>query len=546
MDFLNIILDIFTGSFTALYTFIQDIISNAFDAGLVINWNRVLKNSIWITVWIGSPFAAASVAESRDRNRLLHFMLGLAAPWIYPISIFFMLSKAREFHIEKEKQEEPLEETKTGENEIPESHLKHINKGENIEAPQIPSPAEKIDAKYFGKISTDEAGNSLGPYLLQLADERSIQVSRILETLPEVVVLEMDEGYRKKTVRFPYQKIKSCRLIKDIPEFQTSAPVKESDDISFISNSQPIQMKTVNLTDVSSGPPPPLPGGMLRPGEVIGNCQIVKILGQGGMSTVYLARHNILDIPVAMKIFSGALFSKDKPQCNPERFLREAKLAAKIKHPNVVAVMDAGFNETKNIYYIVLEYIDGGTLGQLIHDHGPLSEEDAICLLSSIGNALKIAEKHNVVHRDIKPDNIMLTTEGVIKLADLGLAKEFYRKTDKNTTTGEFTMGSPAYMSPEQAKDFKNADFRTDIYSLGVTLYHAITGEIPYTGDTALNVVIKLVNDPIPDPRSVKPEISEGMARICMKMMEKEPDNRFQSPQELLDAVANLSKGSGN
>ena len=158
----------------------------------------------------------------------------------------------------------------------------------------------------------------------------------------------------------------------------------------------------------------------------------------------------------------------------------------------------------------------------------------------SIAGALDAAYKSDIIHRDIKPDNIMLNSEGVVKLSDLGLGKDIKHKIEKSITAENTALGSPAYISPEQAKDFKNADIRSDIYSLGATLFHIITGEPPFVGDTPVNVVLKVLSDDVPDPRDIKPEISEAMAVLCMKMMDKIPENRFQTPMDLTEALNSI------
>jgi serine/threonine protein kinase len=213
----------------------------------------------------------------------------------------------------------------------------------------------------------------------------------------------------------------------------------------------------------------------IEPGDVIGRCRIIRELGRGGVGTVYLATHQTLQIEVALKVLSPAL-SLDNPAL-AERFIREAQMAARIRHPNVIAVMDAAYDETTGLYFIVQEFVGGGSLSWHLRN-GPLTEQKALAIITGIAQALVVAEENSIVHRDIKPDNIMLDARGTAKLADLGLAKNAIDNQITLTLGGSF-MGTPAYMSPEQARDAKVADTRDDIYSLGATFYECLTGQPP-------------------------------------------------------------------
>ena len=283
---------------------------------------------------------------------------------------------------------------------------------------------------------------------------------------------------------------------------------------------------------------PQFMGGLpeLNPGQVLGKCRIQRFLGMGGMGAVYLARHTSLDVPVAVKILPPHN-AKKHPRF-AKRFAREAKLAARIRHANVVAVMDADRDEDAGLYYIVMEYVGGGSLRDLLR-RGPLDETRAIDITMGIAEALVVAARHNIIHRDIKPDNIMLTEDGQTKLADLGLAKDVAQQSLGATMTGA-VMGTPAYMSPEQAQDPRNADARVDIYSLGATLYNMLVGEPPFAGDTAYQVIYNLVHEPLPDPRTRRPDISAALAAVCMKMMAKRKEDRYQTARELLRDLRDL------
>ena len=268
----------------------------------------------------------------------------------------------------------------------------------------------------------------------------------------------------------------------------------------------------------------------IEPGDVIGRCRTIRELGRGGVGTVYLATHQTLQIEVALKILSPAL-SIDNPAL-AERFIREAQLAARIRHPNVIAVMDAAHDEVTGLYYIVMEFVGGGSLAWHLRN-GPLPEKKAYAIITGIGHALAIAEENRIVHRDIKPENILLDLRGTAKLADLGLAKHALDSRTSLTLGGSY-MGTPAYMSPEQARDAKIADTRDDIYSLGASFYECLTGQPPFSGETPYNIMSELLTKPSPKPRDLRPDLSRSADLICRKMMAKNRDLRYPDAHALL------------
>jgi serine/threonine protein kinase len=215
-----------------------------------------------------------------------------------------------------------------------------------------------------------------------------------------------------------------------------------------------------------------------------------------------------------------------------ERFIREAQLAARIRHPNVIAVMDAAHDEATGLYFIVMEYVGGGSLSWHLRN-GPLQEKKALAIVTGIAHALVIAEENRIVHRDIKPDNILLDLRGTAKLADLGLAKHALDSRLSLTIGGSF-MGTPAYMSPEQARDAKVADTRDDIYSLGASFYECLTGEPPFQGETPYNIMSELLTKPSPRPGALRADLSRSTDLICRKMMAKTRDLRYADARALL------------
>ncbi|MFZ2656940.1 MAG: serine/threonine-protein kinase [Victivallales bacterium] len=521
MNYVNFFTDKFFELLRLFFCFIQNIFDSAVQAGLSPEWGHIVFTSIFLAFILGSPFAAATLAEISGKNRLLHFFLGLLIPWAYPVYMFVKLARkpARTLE-EKAAEEEVTGEEGSSTGEVPESHLKY--EYENAMSDTSPELAPAMNQQYFARIASDEAGNPLGPFILELADGRVVEVSKISNAMPDFVILEVIEGGRSNTIRFPYAKIKTCR------EEKYSAPSDKA-------KSNPLETKTISFKEAGiSATPMKKDAYNLREGDIIGNNRIIKKIGQGGMCAVYLATHTILDTPVALKLVSSKMLGPEDSEA-ARRFLREAKYVAKIKHPNVVPVMDAGRDDTRGFYYIALEYMDGGTVGDIIRTYGAMDEKESLKIILAAANAMSIASQFDIVHRDIKPDNIMLSKDGLVKLADLGLAKEM--KTEATFTEAHEILGSPAYMSPEQIRDFRNVDIRADIYSLGATLYHMVVGKPAFEGETSVNVLMKALNEPVPNPKTLRPDLSPQVEQLIIKMMDKDPARRYQTPAELIEAI---------
>jgi hypothetical protein len=523
MNFVYFLRDFIFGSLTAFCTFISNLWDDAVRAGLNPDWSGLLANSIIIVFLLGSPFVAATMAERQGKNRFVHFMLGVIIPWAYPLYMFIKLARQPAKELAEKQAETLADDEKALIGEMPESHLKD-EYGDGVKA-DTAEAAPVMEQKYFARIASDEAGNPLGPYVLELVDGRIVEVAKISEALPNVVILEVIESGRSNTIRLPYAKIKICREAKDWDSSKPAHKIGDTKTISFKEAgmpSIPIPMKKDNY--------------VLRDGDIIGNNRISKKIGQGGMCSVYLARHTMLDIPVALKLISTQMLGPDDSE-TAKRFLREAKYVAKIKHPNVVSLMDAGKDDKRGFYYIALEYMDGGSVGDIIRTTGPMDERESLKIIIAAANAIDVASQFHIVHRDIKPDNIMLSRDGAIKLADLGLAKETHAETTLTDTEANEIMGSPAYMSPEQIRNFASVDIRADIYSLGATLFHMLAGRPPFEGDTSVNVLMSALNEEAPIISSLRPDISPEMENICHKMMDKNPNCRYQTPTELLEAL---------
>jgi eukaryotic-like serine/threonine-protein kinase len=260
-----------------------------------------------------------------------------------------------------------------------------------------------------------------------------------------------------------------------------------------------------------------------------GRYKLEAKLGSGGMSTVYLARDTTLDRQVAVKVMHREM-SEQADQL--ERFRQEARAVAKLSHPNVVAVIDAG--EDGGHPYIVFEYVEGETLKQRINRVGALGAQEALAYAIEIARGLTVAHARNMVHRDIKPQNVLIDSEGRAKLTDFGISRQLEQ--DGMTATGR-VLGTTDYVAPEQAMGHP-VDQRSDIYSLGVVLYEMLAGEVPFSADSQVGVAMKHVNEELPDVQQRRPELSAAAAMTVERATAKDPDDRYQTVGEL---IADLS-----
>ena len=264
----------------------------------------------------------------------------------------------------------------------------------------------------------------------------------------------------------------------------------------------------------------------------LGDFELKKKLGKGGMGEVFLARQISLDRLVALKTLSKELAKKGDFVA---RFEREAKSMAKIDHPNVVKIY--AVDSFKGIHFAAIEYIDGQSIQKWLEHLGRFSVADAVYVAIVSAEALRHAHSKNMVHRDIKPDNILVTKKGIVKVADFGLAKAMDEEV--SMTQSGTGLGTPLYMAPEQARNAKHVDERVDIYALGATLYHLLTGKLPFMGNTALELIIAKEKGTYPTARSHRTEIPERLDLIIDKMMAKDPNHRYKSCDDVLrDLVA--------
>lgn len=253
-------------------------------------------------------------------------------------------------------------------------------------------------------------------------------------------------------------------------------------------------------------------------------------IGRGGMGVVYRARQNSMDRVVAVKVLSRKL-SRDERFI--EKFVAEARNAAKLNHPNVITAIDVG--ESDGLHFFVMEFVEGREAAEIIEEQGRMSPEVAFGIAEQIACALDHAHAHGLIHRDIKPENIMVTDDGEAKLCDLGLARLV--EVGASRERGELTEGTPYYVSPEQAMGRKDLDIRTDIYSLGASLFHMLTGRPPYDGDGAGEIMWKQVNKPFPDVEIELPDLSPGRLQVLKRMVEKSRKHRPATPAALIEEL---------
>ena len=259
--------------------------------------------------------------------------------------------------------------------------------------------------------------------------------------------------------------------------------------------------------------------------------ELLEKIGEGGMGIVYKAKCHLLNRYVAVKILKKEL-SQDKEIV--ARFKREANSVARLSHPNIVNVYDVG--EENNINFIVMEYVNGKTLKQVIKENGRLSFEKTLDVAFQIAKALECTHKNNIIHRDIKPDNILITEDNLVKVTDFGIAKVEKSATITNSNK---IMGSVHYFSPEQAKG-KLVDCRTDIYSLGIVMYEMVTGRVPYDAQSSVAIAIMHINQPLIAPKEIFADIPENINQVILRALEKEPINRFQTAKEMAEILKSI------
>ncbi len=272
-------------------------------------------------------------------------------------------------------------------------------------------------------------------------------------------------------------------------------------------------------------------------GQQIPGYQILTKLGAGAMATVFKARQISLDRMVAIKVLPRKLSENAE---YVERFYKEGKAAASLNHANIVQAFDVG--EAGGFHYFVMEYVEGHTLYDELQTDKVFSESDALGVIIQIARALEHAHSQGIIHRDVKPKNIMISTEGIAKLADMGLAREAGDLQAAQAEAGK-AFGTPYYISPEQIRGEIDIDFRADIYSLGATLYHLVTGRVPFEAPTPAGVMHKHLKEPLVPPDHINTALSSGMGQLVEVMMAKDRSRRYRSTSDLLIDLEAVSAG---
>jgi serine/threonine-protein kinase len=294
-------------------------------------------------------------------------------------------------------------------------------------------------------------------------------------------------------------------------------------------------------------------------GFVLGQYRILDQLGQGGMGRVFKAVHVAMNRVVALKVLSPSLMKTERAQ---QMFLREVRAAGRLIHPNIVTAYDADKAQNSDRYYLVMEFVDGPNLDQLIREQGPLPVAEACDLIRQAANGLQYAFELGMVHRDIKPANLLVQRAGgrnpkpqyAVKILDFGLARlhepdqQLIGDSIGSIVTGENTvMGTPDYLSPEQARDLHRVDIRSDIYSLGCTFYYLLTGQVPHPGGSTMEKLVRHSTEEPEPVEQLRPEVPQPVAAIVRRMMARDPAARFQTPAEAAAALTPFARvGSGD
>lgn len=325
----------------------------------------------------------------------------------------------------------------------------------------------------------------------------------ILPTSPELGALAVERGY--------------CTP-EQLAQAQRTAQARGADLSTVLLESGSVTLQQLRALERA-----------MRGATVIGGFEILEKVGQGGMGAVFRARQINMDRVVALKILPPHLA---KDQAFKQRFLREARLSAKLNHLNIINGIDCG--EAGGYTFFAMEFVDGYSVHKLLRDRKPIELEECYRIVRQIADALVYANKNGLVHRDIKPDNIMIAQGGTAKLCDLGLAKKEESSEEASLTQSGQAVGTPHYIAPEQARGLTNVDTRADLYSLGATFYHMLTGRPPFDGTSSAVIMAKHLTEEAPSVCQLNPEVPETWGQVVSKMMAKAPEDRYANPEELI------------
>jgi serine/threonine protein kinase len=369
----------------------------------------------------------------------------------------------------------------------------------------------------------DEALSPNSPitHELQLADMTAL-LSMYEELLgPELFPWE--QGW-KQDGHIP----QACRALLET-RFTSAAELGDAfeDTYQTLANRGTVDL-AAHFTETSNDLDPPVP--LPNVGDTLGKCVLTAKIGEGSTGVVYKAQHQTLGIEVAVKVLSTVSHSQQELV---GQFQAEARTLARLNHPNIVRIWDFE-NQVGHLPYLILEYIDGQNLAELLKMRRSLTPAEALPLFTQVVAGLKAAHQQaGLIHRDIKPANVLLSRDGIVKVADLGLASIL----DNEKELAAKIAGTPAYMPPEQADGIQWTDLRSDIYSLGVTMYETVTGRVPFVGKSRTELLYRhAFEKPIP-PAQLVTAVPQAFSAVIMKMLEKKPDDRFRSYDELLAAM---------
>ncbi|MBC8161073.1 MAG: serine/threonine protein kinase, partial [Roseiflexaceae bacterium] len=273
-------------------------------------------------------------------------------------------------------------------------------------------------------------------------------------------------------------------------------------------------------------------------GRRLGRYQVQEQIGRGGMASVYKALDTTLQRMVALKVLAPYLAGDPE---FAQRFEREAITAANLHHPNIVLIFDVG--EQEGVRYIAMEFIEGRTLHAVIQERGALGISPAVSIVEGVGAALDYAHQRGAIHRDVKPHNIMIDVGGRVLLTDFGIAQSPEREGDERLTRAGVFMGTPEYISPEQASALR-LDGRSDLYSLGITTYELITGRTPFTGATP-KLIVAHVQEPPPPPSTIDPELPWELDAVIARILAKKPEHRFDTASAFAEALRIVARKRG-
>ena len=395
----------------------------------------------------------------------------------------------------------------------------------------------------------------------ELAAFRTLQRTILVAILLGIVLALASAYVLARHIARPVQQLaRATRKVQD-GDYSVEIPVTSQDEIGVLSQAfrnlvedlkekaqlveymmqaagssatQPLAAAPTAIREVADQPSLASGGDVLRPGSVFaGRYEVKEILGAGGMGVVYRAFDRELAEAVAIKTLRPDTLAGDSVAL--ERFKQEIRLARKITHRNVVRTYDLG--EVGGMYYLTMEYVEGTSLKSLIQSRGRLPVPVALTVGKQLCRALEVAHEQGVIHRDIKPQNMVVEPNGFLKVMDFGIARLANPPKGKGLTEAGMAIGTPDYMSPEQLSGLE-LDPRSDLYSAGVVLFECLTGRVPFEADTPWTLIAKHIEEDPPNPRSLNPEVPEALAQVILKAMGKEKEKRYRSAGEMHDALA--------